>query len=59
MLSIAYGEDQRDSMQLHYPRCYPAQGFDSINRKDLLTTQFGVLPIRRLETVLGAQRYEP
>lgn len=61
MLSIAYGEDQRDSMQLHYPEvCYPAQGFQiRSNRKDLLTTQFGVLPIRRLETVLGAQRYEP
>ena len=28
MLAIAYGDDQRDAMQLHYPEvCYPAQGF--------------------------------
>lgn len=40
MLSIAYGLDQRDAMQVHYPEvCYPAQGFtvDS-NDADVLKT---------------------
>lgn len=61
MLSIAYGEDQRDAMQLHYPEiCYPAQGFQ-LKRKfvDKLTSSFGDIPVRRLETLLGSQRYEP
>ncbi|MBV5336464.1 MAG: EpsI family protein, partial [Deltaproteobacteria bacterium] len=32
MLSLAYGDDQRDSMQLHYPEvCYPAQGFQLLS----------------------------
>lgn len=61
MLSIAYGEDQRDAMQLHYPEiCYPAQGFQlrgkQVARLDL---PFGQIPVRRLETVLAEQRYEP
>ena len=42
MLSIAYGEDQRDGMKLHYPEvCYPAQGFQSRSfqiRADQLST---------------------
>ena len=61
MLSIAYGEDQRDGNQLHYPEvCYPAQGFQvTSNRKGLLSTPAGNIPVRRLETNLSQQRYEP
>ena len=61
MLSIAYGNDQRDSMQLHYPEvCYPAQGFQlKGNRPVELKFSTATIPARRLETVLGNQRYEP
>jgi EpsI family protein len=60
MLSIAYGKNQSDALQLHKPEiCYPAQGFT------LLATQRGPLnllgtPIAatRLATTLG-QRFEP
>lgn len=61
MLSIAYGQDQRDAMQLHYPEiCYPSQGFQ-LTAKSIATLAlpFGDIPVRRLETVLGNQRYEP
>lgn len=61
MLSIAYGEDQRDGNQLHYPEvCYPAQGFQVIsNRKATLETSLGNIPVKRLESHLSQQRYEP
>lgn len=61
MLSIAYGNDQRDSMQLHYPEvCYPAQGFQLRSNKPVDLQLGGAsIPARRLETVLGNQRYEP
>jgi EpsI family protein len=61
MLSIAYGEDQRDAVQLHYPEvCYPAQGFQVIsNRRGELSLRGNVIPVRRLETVFGEQRREP
>lgn len=61
MLSIAYGEDQRAAMAVHYPEvCYPAQGFQlKASRVDSLATAHGVLPVRRLETSLATQRYEP
>jgi EpsI family protein len=61
MLSIAYGNDQRDGLQLHYPEvCYPAQGFQLRgNRKVDLQFAGLTIPARRLETVLGNQRYEP
>ena len=61
MLSIAYGNDQRDGLQLHYPEnCYPAQGFQLVsNRKVDLRLGGLTIPARRLETVLGGQRYEP
>lgn len=60
MLSIAYGEDQRDGMALHYPEvCYPAQGFQmKSNRKGVVTLAQGAIPVRRLETIAG-QRFEP
>ncbi|MEJ6002096.1 exosortase-associated protein EpsI, B-type [Paucibacter soli] len=61
MLSIAYGNDQRDGMQMHYPEvCYPAQGFQlRSNRPVSLQISGTSIPARRLETVLGNQRYEP
>lgn len=61
MLSIAYGNDQRDSMQMHYPEiCYPAQGFQLKSSTPVeLKFAAATIPARRLETVLGNQRYEP
>lgn len=61
MLSIAYGNDQRDGMQMHYPEiCYPAQGFRlASNAKADLNLAGRRIPARRLETVLANQRYEP
>lgn len=61
MLSIAYGADQRDGMQLHYPEiCYPAQGFQ-LRSNEPVTLFIGrrQLPARRLETEMGRQRAEP
>lgn len=60
MLAIAYGDDQRDSMQLHYPEvCYPAQGFTLQKKeKGALTTPSGSIPVTRILTSLG-QRNEP
>lgn len=60
MLSLAYGDDQRDSMQLHYPEvCYPAQGFQlRANERGVLDTGAGVIPVRRLMATLGG-RSEP
>ncbi len=61
MLSIAYGGDQRDAMQVHYPEvCYPAQGFTVHSNHDgVAGTALGEIPVRRLETSLGRQRPEP
>jgi EpsI family protein len=61
MLSIAYGGDQRDAMQVHYPEvCYPAQGFSVLqNRIDQISLGQGQIAVRRLETTLGSQRKEP
>jgi EpsI family protein len=61
MLSIAYGDDQRAAMAVHYPEvCYPAQGFAlRSNRADRMLTAQGAIPVRRLETSLGRDRFEP
>lgn len=61
MLSIAYGNDQRDGMAVHYPEiCYPAQGFQLKSNQPVILNLAGrQIPARRLETVLGNQRYEP
>jgi EpsI family protein len=58
MLSIAYGGDQRRSLQAHMPEvCYPAQGFDvKSNDPGRVSTNFGVIPVRRLYTVRGLRR---
>jgi EpsI family protein len=61
MLSIAYGEDQRDSMQVHKPEiCYPAQGFMVLKKSAAgVPIESSTLPVSRLETVLADRRYEP
>jgi EpsI family protein len=60
MLSIAYGGNQSDSLQVHRPEvCYTAQGFQVI--KDALgeiLSRFGAIPVRRLVATQGT-RYEP
>lgn len=60
MLSIAYGEDQSDSNQLHLPDvCYPAQGFQvKSSSKDVIPTAFGPIQVKKLYTTLG-NRSEP
>jgi EpsI family protein len=60
MLSLAYGSNQRGSLQAHKPEvCYPAQGF-AIEKNTVaqLQSKFGEIPVRRLYSHLG-QRYEP
>ena len=60
MLSLAYGSDQRGSLQAHKPEvCYPAQGFTlHRNEASQLVTPYGEIPARRLTTTLGP-RQEP
>ena len=60
MLSLAYGSDQRGSLQAHKPEvCYPAQGFALLkNQAGILPTAFGEIPVRRLHTTMGP-RQEP
>jgi len=60
MLSIAYGADQSDAKQLHYPEvCYPAQGFQVVSTQSgILKTGFGDIRVKRLLTVMGP-RSEP
>ncbi len=60
MLSMAYGDDQRGGLQAHRPEvCYPAQGFKLGPVQDgALTTAYGNIDVRRMQTSLGA-RVEP
>lgn len=60
MLSIAYGKNQSDALQLHKPEvCYPAQGFRLASKQTgILALASGSIATTRLETSLG-QRYEP
>lgn len=63
MLSIAYGKNQNDSMQLHKPEiCYPAQGFTLLSQSkgklEISGATGQTIPITRLTTSLG-QRNEP
>jgi EpsI family protein len=58
MLSLAYGLDQRDSMQVHKPEvCYPAQGF-VVNKEwnQFFDTGYGTIPIKFLDTNLSNRR---
>jgi EpsI family protein len=60
MLSIAYGKNQSDALQLHKPEvCYPAQGF-ALLAKQATSLDLTGIPIAatRLQTSLG-QRFEP
>lgn len=58
MLSIAYGSDQSDGLQMHLPDlCYPAQGFQVDSRKvGTLDLPDGSIPATRLVTSLGARK---
>jgi EpsI family protein len=60
MLSLAYGDDQRGSLQAHMPEtCYPAQGFKLHDKKKQdVATPYGAVPATRLATSLGP-RLEP
>lgn len=60
MLSVAYGENQNRSNDLHVPDvCYPAGGFRiEYSERDLLATSFGMIPVKRLMTQ-RLQRREP
>lgn len=60
MLSIAYGEDQSDSVGAHLPEgCYGGQGFDITNNaRGLLKTPYGDIPVSRLLASKN-QRIEP
>lgn len=61
MLSISYGRNQSDNLQVHKPEvCYPAQGFQvqSLIRGRMQVGNTEV-PVQRLETAFGAQRPEP
>jgi EpsI family protein len=61
MLSVAYGGAHGEGMQTHRPEvCYPAQGFQVVKntRPDVLSTEYGELPVRRLVAAQGP-RNEP
>lgn len=58
MVSIAYGGDQSDAMQLHKPEvCYPAQGFELLRKsRSEIVLGGGNLPITTIDTRLGERR---
>jgi EpsI family protein len=58
MLAVAYGSEQRGNLVAHKPEvCYPAQGFVvHQNEAGDLATGFGVIPVRRLFTSMGARK---
>jgi EpsI family protein len=60
MLSIAYGKNQSDALQLHKPEvCYPAQGFKLVSKTtSTVLLSKGPIATTRLETNFG-QRHEP
>jgi len=60
MLSIAYGGDQSDSMQVHKPEvCYPAQGFQMLDLVIVtFDTGYGVIPVKRMLAKMDS-RLEP
>lgn len=60
MLSIAYGQDQSDSLAIHLPEgCYQGQGF-AVGKKELqiLDTPYGDIPAAKLLASKGL-RIEP
>lgn len=58
MLSIAYGDEQRDDMLVHFPDvCYPAQGFNIDHSKSKSLNIHGMmLPVKFLETQKGPRK---
>lgn len=60
MLSIAYGANQSDALEVHMPEgCYAGQGFAIKERsQEVLQTAFSELPVTRLVAEKGA-RNEP
>ena len=60
MLSIAYGGDQSDAMQVHKPEvCYAANGFQVQGiTSNILNTGYGLIPTKRLLATKGL-RVEP
>ena len=60
MLSIAYGADQDDNLQIHLPEgCYKGQGFAVGEKtKGVMQTLFGQVPVSKLVATMG-QRNEP
>lgn len=60
MVSIAYGKDQSDALQVHKPEiCYPAQGFQLAAKERIaLDMPDRSFPATRLMTHMG-QRFEP
>jgi EpsI family protein len=60
MLSIAYGKNQSDALQLHKPEiCYPAQGFTLLEKRSTALNIPGrPISATRLDTKFG-QRHEP
>lgn len=60
MLTIAYGENQSDNSQLHYPEvCYPAQGFQIIsNVNTYLKLDWSDIKVKRLVATMH-NRVEP
>jgi EpsI family protein len=60
MLTIAYGGDQSDAMQVHKPEvCYKAQGFEiQALELDSINTNYGNIPVKKLVAQMGA-RVEP
>ena len=60
MLSLAYGEDQRGGMQMHYPEvCYPAQGFQlQSQQQGLMNVEGRDIRVKRLATQMGTARRE-
>jgi len=60
MLSIAYGGDQSDSMQVHRPEvCYTGNGFQMTDIEIVdLDTGYGIIPVKRIFAQMG-NRHEP
>ena len=61
MLSIAYGGDQRDALQVHFPEvCYAGQGFSiGEQRTEQLDLGNANVTVRRISTAMGKRRPEP
>lgn len=60
MLSIAYGGDQEDNLQVHFPQgCYRGQGF-AVGKvtQHKMATPYGVIPVSRMVATMGT-RVEP